>query len=155
MSKYALLPIACTMIVHSTCKCDLWMQSFTLKFQELIGLAFNRLIRMDIATGDSLKTWRFSNMQTWSVNWEIKQVCKMFFFFFLWKFFWRTSVLFVGPLILLFLDFWWWLPWDSKPRVDPLACMLDHLCAIDPSDSPQVPHLLTSWRKLFYYFYLF
>ena len=43
-------------------------------FQELIGVAFNRLIRMDLSSGDSNKTWRFQNMQAWSVNWEIKQV---------------------------------------------------------------------------------
>ena len=44
------------------------------KKDELIGVAFNRLIRMDLHNGDSLKTWRFQNMKTWSVNWEIKQV---------------------------------------------------------------------------------
>ena len=32
------------------------------------------------------------------------------------KKFWRTSVLFVGPLIPV-LDFWWCLPWVSKPRL--------------------------------------
>lgn len=44
------------------------------KKEELIGVAFNRLIRMDLSSGDSSKTWRFQNMQAWSVNWEIKQV---------------------------------------------------------------------------------
>ena len=39
-----------------------------------MGIAFNRLVRMDLNSGDSVKTWRFSNMKTWSVNWEIKQV---------------------------------------------------------------------------------
>ena len=29
---------------------------------------------MDLSSGDSSKTWRFQNMQAWSVNWEIKQV---------------------------------------------------------------------------------
>jgi kindlin 2 len=42
--------------------------------QELLGIASNRLLRMALATGDTIKTFRFSDMKTWSVNWEIKQV---------------------------------------------------------------------------------
>ena len=37
-------------------------------------MAYNRLIRMDLTTGDSLKTWRYSGMKAWHVNWETKQV---------------------------------------------------------------------------------
>lgn len=44
------------------------------KREELIGITYNRLIRMDAGTGDAIKTWRFSNMKQWNVNWEIKQV---------------------------------------------------------------------------------
>uniref|UniRef100_H3BIL8 FERM domain containing kindlin 2 n=1 Tax=Latimeria chalumnae TaxID=7897 RepID=H3BIL8_LATCH len=44
------------------------------KKEELIGIAYNRLIRMDSSTGDAIKTWRFSNMKQWNVNWEIKMV---------------------------------------------------------------------------------
>ncbi|XP_063130156.1 fermitin family homolog 2 isoform X4 [Rattus norvegicus] len=44
------------------------------KREELIGIAYNRLIRMDASTGDAIKTWRFSNMKQWNVNWEIKMV---------------------------------------------------------------------------------
>ncbi|NXD00561.1 FERM2 protein, partial [Certhia familiaris] len=44
------------------------------KKDELIGIAYNRLIRMDAGTGDAVKTWRFSNMKQWNVNWEIKMV---------------------------------------------------------------------------------
>uniref|UniRef100_A0A8B9PLZ2 Fermitin family member 2 n=1 Tax=Apteryx owenii TaxID=8824 RepID=A0A8B9PLZ2_APTOW len=44
------------------------------KKEELIGIAYNRLIRMDASTGDAVKTWRFSNMKQWNVNWEIKMV---------------------------------------------------------------------------------
>uniref|UniRef100_A0A671N1D8 Phospholipase DDHD1-like n=1 Tax=Sinocyclocheilus anshuiensis TaxID=1608454 RepID=A0A671N1D8_9TELE len=52
---------------------------FLAKFQggkkdELIGITYNRLIRMDASTGDAIKTWRFSNMKQWNVNWEIKMV---------------------------------------------------------------------------------
>uniref|UniRef100_A0A672RLB4 Fermitin family homolog 2 n=1 Tax=Sinocyclocheilus grahami TaxID=75366 RepID=A0A672RLB4_SINGR len=52
---------------------------FLAKFQggkkdELIGITYNRLIRMDSSTGDAIKTWRFSNMKQWNVNWEIKMV---------------------------------------------------------------------------------
>ncbi|XP_063802669.1 fermitin family homolog 2 [Pseudophryne corroboree] len=44
------------------------------KKEELIGITYNRLIRMDANTGDAIKTWRFSNMKQWNVNWEIKMV---------------------------------------------------------------------------------
>ena len=44
------------------------------KREELIGITYNRLIRMDASTGDAIKTWRFSNMKQWHVNWEIKMV---------------------------------------------------------------------------------
>uniref|UniRef100_A0A4W5KJE2 FERM domain containing kindlin 2 n=1 Tax=Hucho hucho TaxID=62062 RepID=A0A4W5KJE2_9TELE len=52
---------------------------FLAKFQggkrdELIGITYNRLIRMDASTGDAIKTWRFANMKQWNVNWEIKMV---------------------------------------------------------------------------------
>lgn len=48
------------------------------KKEELIGIAYNRLIRMDASTGDAVKTWRFSNMKQWNVNWEIKMVSRCF-----------------------------------------------------------------------------
>ena len=39
-----------------------------------MGIANNRLIRIDLAVGDVVKTWRFSNMRQWNVNWDIRQV---------------------------------------------------------------------------------
>lgn len=42
--------------------------------QDLIGVAYNRLVRLDPQTGDTLRTWRFSNMKSWSVNWDKRQV---------------------------------------------------------------------------------
>ena len=58
--------------------------------------------------------------------------------------FWRTWVLFVGPLIPLF-----WTSGDIYPgfqsQVGSLACMLPCLCTTDSWDSPLVQHLLTSW----------
>ncbi|KTF90154.1 hypothetical protein cypCar_00011903, partial [Cyprinus carpio] len=67
------------------------MTHFLAKFQggkkdELIGITYNRLIRMDASTGDAIKTWRFSNMKQWNVNWEIKMVRCFFFFWFLFDF---------------------------------------------------------------------
>lgn len=44
------------------------------KKEELMGIASNRIIRMDLNTGDSLKTWRYNTMQTWHVNWEVDNV---------------------------------------------------------------------------------
>uniref|UniRef100_A0A803TEZ5 FERM domain containing kindlin 1 n=1 Tax=Anolis carolinensis TaxID=28377 RepID=A0A803TEZ5_ANOCA len=44
------------------------------KKDDLLGISHNRLIRIDMATGDPITTWRFSNMKQWNVNWEIRQV---------------------------------------------------------------------------------
>ena len=41
---------------------------------EILGIANNRLIRIDLSVGDVVKTWRFSNMRQWNVNWDIRQV---------------------------------------------------------------------------------
>ncbi len=41
---------------------------------ELLGVAFNRIMRMNVENGESIKTWRFSTMKKWHVNWEIKHV---------------------------------------------------------------------------------
>lgn len=45
---------------------------------ELIGIAHNRIMRLDSNTGDHLKTWRFSTMKAWNVNWEIKHMMVQF-----------------------------------------------------------------------------
>ncbi|XP_063774658.1 fermitin family homolog 1 isoform X1 [Pseudophryne corroboree] len=45
-----------------------------IKKDELLGVSYNRLIRIDMATGDPVTTWRYSNMKQWNVNWEIQQV---------------------------------------------------------------------------------
>ncbi|KAJ4435182.1 Unc-112- protein [Periplaneta americana] len=37
------------------------------KKEELLGVAFNRLMRMDISTGDHIKTWRYNTMKTISI----------------------------------------------------------------------------------------
>ncbi|KAM6458775.1 fermitin family homolog 1 isoform 2-T5 [Liasis olivaceus] len=44
------------------------------KKDDLLGISYNRLIRIDTATGDPITTWRYSNMKQWNVNWEIRQV---------------------------------------------------------------------------------
>jgi kindlin 2 len=31
--------------------------------EELLGVAFNRLMRMDLTTGDHIKTWRYNTMK--------------------------------------------------------------------------------------------
>lgn len=33
------------------------------KKEELLGIAYNRLMRMDITTGDHIKTWRYNTMK--------------------------------------------------------------------------------------------
>ncbi|XP_029532225.2 fermitin family homolog 1-like isoform X1 [Oncorhynchus nerka] len=44
------------------------------KKDELMGISYNRLIRIDMSTGLPVTTWRFVNMKQWNVNWEIRQV---------------------------------------------------------------------------------
>ncbi|XP_058143522.1 fermitin family homolog 1 [Dasypus novemcinctus] len=44
------------------------------KKDDILGVSYNRLIRIDAATGIPLTTWRFTNMKQWNVNWEIRQV---------------------------------------------------------------------------------
>ncbi|XP_070295114.1 fermitin family homolog 3-like [Salvelinus sp. IW2-2015] len=41
---------------------------------EVLGIAPNRLIRIDLGVGDVVKTWRYNNMRQWNVNWDIRQV---------------------------------------------------------------------------------
>nr|CAD7458813.1 unnamed protein product [Timema tahoe] len=48
------------------------------KKEELLGVAFNRLMRMDINTGDHIKTWRYNTMKAWNVNWEVKHMMVQF-----------------------------------------------------------------------------
>lgn len=44
------------------------------KKDDILGVSYNRLIRMDAVTGIPVTTWRFANMKQWNVNWEIRQV---------------------------------------------------------------------------------
>lgn len=44
------------------------------KKDELLGIAPNRIMQMDLHTGETIKTVRFSTMKSWSVNWEVKEV---------------------------------------------------------------------------------
>ncbi|XP_027711761.1 fermitin family homolog 3 [Vombatus ursinus] len=58
---------------------DFGISYFVVRFKgsrrnEILGIANNRLIRIDLAVGDVIKTWRFSNMRQWNVNWDIRQV---------------------------------------------------------------------------------
>lgn len=48
------------------------------KKEELLGVAHNRLMKMDINTGDHLKTWRYNTMKAWNVNWEVKHMMVQF-----------------------------------------------------------------------------
>ena len=42
--------------------------------QELLGVAIDRVIRIDLSSGDVLKTWFYNLLQTWHVNWENESV---------------------------------------------------------------------------------
>ena len=48
---------------------------------EVLGVAPNRLIRIDLGVGDVVKTWRYNNMKQWNVNWDIRQVTRHLTFF--------------------------------------------------------------------------
>ncbi|XP_026468344.1 unc-112-related protein isoform X1 [Ctenocephalides felis] len=48
------------------------------KKEELLGVASNRLMKMDINTGYLIKTWRYNTMKAWNVNWEVKHMMVQF-----------------------------------------------------------------------------
>jgi len=48
------------------------------KKDDLLGVAHNRLMKMDLGNGDHLKTWRFNTMKAWNVNWEVKHMMVQF-----------------------------------------------------------------------------
>ena len=77
-------------------------------------------------------------------HWGFDEIYFVLCNFFL-KHFWRTWVLFVGPLIPLF-----WTSSDISPGFQSqggsIACVLCHLHAMNSWDSPLVRHLPTSWR---------
>lgn len=45
-----------------------------IKKDEILGISYNRMIRIDMSSGLPVTTWRFANMKQWKVNWEIRQV---------------------------------------------------------------------------------
>ncbi|XP_017080513.1 unc-112-related protein [Drosophila eugracilis] len=56
---------------------DFGVTLFIIKFdghrkEELLGVAHNRIMRMDLSSGDHIKTWRYNTMKAWNVNWNIK-----------------------------------------------------------------------------------
>uniref|UniRef100_A0A8C9W4X4 FERM domain containing kindlin 3 n=1 Tax=Scleropages formosus TaxID=113540 RepID=A0A8C9W4X4_SCLFO len=58
---------------------DFGVSFFVVRFKgsrkdEVLGIAPNRLIRIDLGVGDVVKTWRYNNMRQWNVNWDIRQV---------------------------------------------------------------------------------
>lgn len=52
----------------------LWFRFKGSKKDEILGISYNRLIRIDMSSGLPVTTWRFANMKQWNVNWEIRQV---------------------------------------------------------------------------------
>ena len=40
------------------------------KREELLGIAFNRMMRMSLASGEHVTTWRYNTVKAWNVNWE-------------------------------------------------------------------------------------
>lgn len=60
---------------------------FVIKFdghkkEELLGVAHNRIMRMDVNNGDHLKTWRYNTMKV-SINTKISATMKITSIFFL------------------------------------------------------------------------
>ncbi|XP_030648528.1 fermitin family homolog 3 isoform X2 [Chanos chanos] len=58
---------------------DFGISYFVVRFKgcrkdEVLGIANNRLIRIDLSVSDVVKTWRYNTMRQWNVNWDIKQV---------------------------------------------------------------------------------
>lgn len=58
---------------------DYGIHMFVVRFggtnrEEILGIASDRLIRIDPSNGDHLRVWPFSRMKTWRVNWDSRQV---------------------------------------------------------------------------------
>ncbi|KAJ7996627.1 hypothetical protein DPEC_G00239010 [Dallia pectoralis] len=41
---------------------------------QVLGITNNRLVCVDLGTGDVVKTWRYNTMRQWNVNWDIQQM---------------------------------------------------------------------------------
>lgn len=65
-------------VIFSCCVIANWAAEWSLSTnylpQELLGIAYNRLILMDMNSQEIKKTWRYSAMKSWNVNWESKQL---------------------------------------------------------------------------------
>jgi len=48
------------------------------KKEELLGVSSNRIMRMTLPEGNHLKTWRYSTMKAWNINWETKHMMIQF-----------------------------------------------------------------------------
>lgn len=46
----------------------------TSRKEEMVAVAFNRIIRMEPHSGEAIKTWRFNTIKAWSVNWDTNHV---------------------------------------------------------------------------------
>ncbi|KAJ7373419.1 Fermitin 2 [Desmophyllum pertusum] len=44
------------------------------KKEEVLGIAFNRIMRVDPTSHEAIKTWRYSVMKAWNVNWETREM---------------------------------------------------------------------------------
>ncbi|TSL28166.1 Stress-induced-phosphoprotein 1 [Bagarius yarrelli] len=58
---------------------DFGISYFVVRFKgcrkdEVLGIANNRLIRIDLNVDEMVKTWRYNTLRQWNVNWDIKQV---------------------------------------------------------------------------------
>lgn len=58
---------------------DYGIHMFVVKFggsnrEEILGIAADRLIRIDGGNGDHLRVWPYSRMKTWRVNWDSRTV---------------------------------------------------------------------------------
>merc|ERR1719191_2643943 len=42
------------------------------KKEELLGVGNNKIMRMSLPGGEHIKTWRYSTMKAWNVNWETR-----------------------------------------------------------------------------------
>ncbi|CAD5119887.1 DgyrCDS8469 [Dimorphilus gyrociliatus] len=45
------------------------------KKEELLAIAADKIVRMDLINGSVIQKWPFKNMNRWHVNWQTKQVC--------------------------------------------------------------------------------
>eukprot|EP00794_Sanderia_malayensis_P020277 gene20277-22263_t len=80
-TKYTLLEAKMNYIRQWKALPEFGISTFNVRFKgvrskkaEILGISPSRMVRMDPATRETLKEWRYSAMKSWNVNWETREM---------------------------------------------------------------------------------